>query len=704
MMFCEKYDNVLKNKSLVNNSLLVENNWVQKEESTSVIETISDNLRLVIGHVNDTHSHFYPEEIQLKVNDEKVYGSIGGFPRCYQAVMEQKTRIESQQKPYLFFHAGDAFQGHAFFKVNKGHMNADLLSQLPMNAMVLGNHEFDLNNRLLSQFINDVSFPIVSTNIDVSEDVHLNHCNIFPYVLFEKINGKMMHVSNIDKVKNKYNTVAVIGIILEDMNKISTNVDKVKTFNEIDYAKKITQHLKSLGICNIIALTHIGLDRDIRLAKAVPDIGLIVGGHTHTLLGDFTDLGLKYEGAYPVVIQHSEQQKTYIVQSGSHFAALGEIELEFNRDGTVSSCQGENRLLLDNVFYMSPLRHSVNMLITHKSQKLLAYLKKKHILFYQENPSMRSYIDKYYLPDVLRAYGEVIAKVPKYIEHVRLPTEAHSDKHGSRVAPLVAQAFLAWTNSKEVLEKTNMPSQIALVTASTARNSIEPTSEYRQGHVSLELLPFTNCLSIVTLSGAQIRTLLEFIIERVLPKNVHTGKFPYVGGLRYTYVEEVAYQSGKLTELEVLEKNELGEMVWNDIQLDKKYNVVTTSFTADGNDGVDYMYMIQKENTNRKDLIFYQNKLKSIDVLYVNKDTSGYKAIYKDGFSLQDDDVDASTDSFAFLYYVKKHMPILKEMNTTLVNFEIAKQREESYKQQNIATKDSDFIDNEKLVNEYEMV
>lgn len=44
--------------------------------------------------------------------------------------------------------------------------NADLLNQFGFDAMVLGNHEFDLNNQKLARFIQAVNFPLLAVNLD----------------------------------------------------------------------------------------------------------------------------------------------------------------------------------------------------------------------------------------------------------------------------------------------------------------------------------------------------------------------------------------------------------------------------------------------------------------------------------------------------------------------------------------------------------
>ena len=54
--------------------------------------------------------------------------------------------------------------------------------------------------------------------------------------------------------------------------------------DEIVALNREVEILKAKGINIIIALGHSGIDRDQEIAKAVPDLDVVVGGHSHTLL------------------------------------------------------------------------------------------------------------------------------------------------------------------------------------------------------------------------------------------------------------------------------------------------------------------------------------------------------------------------------------------------------------------------------------
>lgn len=54
--------------------------------------------------------------------------------------------------------------------------------------------------------------------------------------------------------------------------------------DEIVALKREVEVLKEKGVNIIIALGHSGVDRDQEIAKAIPDLDVVVGGHSHTLL------------------------------------------------------------------------------------------------------------------------------------------------------------------------------------------------------------------------------------------------------------------------------------------------------------------------------------------------------------------------------------------------------------------------------------
>ena len=54
----------------------------------------------------------------------------------------------------------------------------------------------------------------------------------------------------------------------------------------------MVDELKQTGIDHIILLTHYGYQNELELATKIDGVDVIIGGDSHTLLGDFDALGL----------------------------------------------------------------------------------------------------------------------------------------------------------------------------------------------------------------------------------------------------------------------------------------------------------------------------------------------------------------------------------------------------------------------------
>lgn len=121
--------------------------------------------------------------------------------------------------------------------------------------------------------------------------------------------------------------------------------DSIQFRDEIDAIKEEINKLKKKNSeLNIfIAVGHSGLERDLQIARAIPELDLVVGGHSHSFM--FT--GNNYpsvevpEGDYPVVIEHNSKQKTLYVQAFAFGKYLGYLDLAFDDDGNIEAFKGE---------------------------------------------------------------------------------------------------------------------------------------------------------------------------------------------------------------------------------------------------------------------------------------------------------------------------------------------------------------------------
>jgi 5'-nucleotidase len=63
-----------------------------------------------------------------------------------------------------------------------------------------------------------------------------------------------------------------------------SSTDGVRIFDEVEGVRQEAERLKKEGVNILIAVGHAGYHKDMQIAEQVPDIDLVVGGHTNTFL------------------------------------------------------------------------------------------------------------------------------------------------------------------------------------------------------------------------------------------------------------------------------------------------------------------------------------------------------------------------------------------------------------------------------------
>lgn len=633
---------------------------------------------LTLAHMNDTHSQFDPVNAELKGpifgkqgETDTLYTRFGGYPRLLTMAKSFQAEALAKNQPLLLLHGGDAWQGSGYFKLNEGMANAELLSQFGLDAMALGNHEFDLDNHKLARFIEGVNFPVLAANLDTRDDPDLRHAtNLKPFVVYAFEGNRKSPVTDLNNLPQGKQLVAVMGLVLEDMANISPNVGKLRFGKEIASAQATVDLLHQKGIDHVIALTHIGNQRDLALAAEVNGIDAIVGGHSHSLLGDFSNIGWGKTGEYAQLVTNPDGVGlTCVVQAGSYAQAIGLARVSFDAQGRVIACKGQNQLLASRDFFADPARKQV-LDETRAKQAGKFIDAQPNLVTVDEDPRLRGIIDSHYKPALEQAFGPVIATLPAALQNARRPGDNGSDSHGSDVAPLVAEGQYYWANTPAVQALTGGPVHFALLAVGGVRADL-PAGELREGDAALTLLPFKNQLSVLTLTGAEVRALLTETITATLPASAHAGKFPYGGHLRYTFTETVPGKRGELTRLQW----QSAEGQWQDLVDDQRYRVVMNAYSANGNDGWQALARAQRQQAERLDLAWVDGKLTGFPVEKVEQSGDQLSARYAPGQQLdcKASGVNCGTDAASFVQYVREQRPTLTALTEETVTLLRAK-------------------------------
>ncbi|KAH7119648.1 5'-nucleotidase protein-like protein [Dendryphion nanum] len=271
------------------------------------------NFNISFFHVNDVHAHLDEFSSSGTNCTNPSRGCYGGYPRIKTLIQEQRPKYNDS----LWLNVGDEFQGTLYYSYYGGEKIAETINQLNFSAMTLGNHEFDAGDEKLGQFLQNLTFPVISANIQ-SQNEKLNK-TIKPYHIFQK------------------EGIALIGVTTEDTPGIS-KPDKTTTFsnavtavqNAIDEIKRTT------NITRIAAITHIGYDKDQELAKATTGLHLIMGGHSHTLLGDMPNA----QGKYPTIVKNKDGDEVFIVTAYRWGEYVGYIDVTYDNQGKILAYHG----------------------------------------------------------------------------------------------------------------------------------------------------------------------------------------------------------------------------------------------------------------------------------------------------------------------------------------------------------------------------
>ena len=514
-------------------------------KSNSIPQRISI-FPLTILHVNDTHSHLESVSIKIKLNDKKYYVKSGAYSRIYSYVKNVKKR----RRNVLFLHAGDMVQGTIYFTLCKGKADIDVLNYMSIDASVLGNHEFDKGEKfLLTNILFQAKFPILSANVKSN--------------LFKKI-VKPFLIKRFGVEK-----VAIVGLTTPDTEAISSPGPDIKFEDTVQVARNVVNYLKAQGINKIVLLTHLGFEKDVQLAKEVEDIDVIVGGHSHTLLGNWEILGKTNTSPYPVVV-YNNKKPILVVTSWEWGKVVGDLEVKFDSRGVLlpNSWNKSRCVMLISPKIKYKAQTGKKELITGKFYEVLVkQLANLNVLVMPEDKKVKNIIGKY-SKIVEKQKQEIVAFLSRDLWHVRLPGDVVGGQKlekGSLLAPVVAKSFL-------LKARQSGDADLALENAGAVRKSL------KKGMVSLadiyEVLPFGNTLTVISIRGKDLKNVLKKAVQCSLLEKKNTGSFPYLAGARLVF----SAQRG-LIDVELFKDG-----VWRKLEDDRVYKVATNSYLSGGGD------------------------------------------------------------------------------------------------------------------------
>jgi len=279
--------------------------------------TDADTVSVIFSH--DMHSHMAADKAE---KDGKIV-ETGGFARLKTAM----DQVKEEYPETFVVDAGDFSMGTPYQVIySQEASEIKMMDYIGIEATTLGNHEFDYRALGLASMLDaakgsDVAFvasnidwdatladPELAADAEVLKDA-FDAYGVKEYTVLEHGDAKvalfgLMGESAVDYAPES-------GLIFRDATEAAADVvAKIQSETDADV---------------IVCLSHCGTveneedvmeeTEDYLIAEAVPEIDLIISGHTHTLLEEAVQAG-----------------DTYIVSSGSYNTNIGHVVLEARND------------------------------------------------------------------------------------------------------------------------------------------------------------------------------------------------------------------------------------------------------------------------------------------------------------------------------------------------------------------------------------
>lgn len=270
---------------------------------------------LVILFTHDMHSNFLPHHA---VNDQGKIETVGGYARLAAAIRKERARWGART---LLVDAGDFAEGTLFHTVLPDEaLEFMLMGKMGYDALTVGNHDFDFHPGGLAKMLDTVrrkgypAPPLVVSNLVFSRegkgDAELKKAfaayPVRDYLVVER-NGLK---------------IGLFGLMGQDAAEDTPYATPAVFADPVETAKRVVDLLKNKEKVDlIVCLSHSGTwpvrshSEDEILADKVPEIDVIISGHTHTTLPK------------PII-----SGRTIIVSAGAYSSYLGVLSLSVARD------------------------------------------------------------------------------------------------------------------------------------------------------------------------------------------------------------------------------------------------------------------------------------------------------------------------------------------------------------------------------------
>ena len=569
------------------------------------VKAADDTKQIDVLFTHDTHSHL--DSFSTIVNGEQK--EVGGFAKIKTLINEKKK----EDPDTLILDGGDFSMGTLIQTVyDTEAAELRMLGYLGYDVTTFGNHEFDYRSQGLANMLKAAkssgeTLPeIVVCNVDWDsmEKAGLNDGQKQIQSAFETYGVKDYVMVQKGDVK-----IAVVGAFGKDALECAPTCE-LSFKDPVEAVKKTVEEIKKNEEADMIAcVSHGGTwedeskSEDELLAKAVPDLDLIISGHTHSELQE--------------AIRHGN---TYIVSCGEYGRNLGSLSMTQNSDGRWNL----------SAYELIPVSEDV------KADKATQ----------ERIDALMDTVDTNYLADFGYTRKEVLAQNDVEFNSLEEMGTEHKELN---LGDIMADAYVYAVENSEYYD--GDPVDVAVVPSGTVRDT------YTKGDITVEDVYNSFSLGIgkdgvagyplinAYLTGKELKLVAE--VDASISDFMTTARL-YCSGLNFTYNPHRMILN-KVTDCYLTRAD--GERT--EIEDDKLYHVVTDLYTGQMLGSVMKMsYGLLSLEPKDKDGNPIEN-LEDYAVMEGNKELKAWDAIarYMQSF----DDADGDGIANVSEYYATTH-------------------------------------------------
>lgn len=203
-------------------------------------------------------------------------GEFGGMAR----VETVHKELIKENKNTMLFLAGDFLNPSLIgtIKVDgervRGKQMVEVMNAMNVDLVAFGNHEFDVSQKDLQKRLNESDFPWISANVKLKTKE-----KSIPF--YKEKEGKKIPLEEtfIKEFSDEDGTKIKVGFISVC---IPSNPKEFVEYGNMFVRARASYAAIKDSVDVVFGLTHVKITNDKRIAKLIPDLPLIMGGHEHT--------------------------------------------------------------------------------------------------------------------------------------------------------------------------------------------------------------------------------------------------------------------------------------------------------------------------------------------------------------------------------------------------------------------------------------